>query len=183
MVGLAERRKSRIREFSKGMKQRFGIAQAVVADPPLLILDELTSGLDPIAQRELKDLILGLKARGITIFFSSHVMSEVETICDSIGIIHQGKLRAEGTLQDLLRLENQVSIQFRGPNELLEKLSDLKACRTPTGDLLVTVPNEETDRALSEVLGAGGSIATVLPAQRHLEDVLHQLVRRVEATP
>ncbi len=180
MVGLAQRKKSRIREFSKGMKQRFGIAQALVADPPLLILDELTSGLDPIAQRELKDLILELKARGITIFFSSHMMSEVETVCDSIGIIARGRLRAEGTLHDLLRLENQVAIQFRGGDELLEKLSAFQPRRLETGDLVVTVPLPETDAAIDAVRQAGGSVATVLPAQRHLEDVLHQLVKAAE---
>lgn len=181
MVGLAGRKKGRIREFSKGMKQRFGIAQALVADPPLLILDELTSGLDPIAQRELKDLILSLKARGITIFFSSHMMSEVETVCDSIGIIHKGRLRAEGTLQDLLRLENQVAIHFRGSDELQEKLSGLKPQRQPTGDLMVQVAAPDVDATLDQVRQAGGSISTVLPAQRHLEDVLHQLVSAAEA--
>lgn len=180
MVGLAARKKSRIREFSKGMKQRFGIAQALVADPPLLILDELTSGLDPIAQRELKDLILTLKERGITIFFSSHMMSEVETVCDSIGIIHKGKLRAEGTLQELLRLENLVAVYFQGGDELLEKLAELKPERQPSGALMAQVPVAETDRALERVLQAGGSVTSVVPAQRHLEDVLHQLVKSAE---
>jgi ABC-2 type transport system ATP-binding protein len=73
------------------MQQRFGIAQAIIADPPLLILDELTSGLDPIAQKEVKDIVINLKENGKTIFFSSHQMTEVEMICDQIGILHKGK--------------------------------------------------------------------------------------------
>lgn len=173
MVGLGSRMKSRIREFSKGMKQRFGIAQALVADPPLLVLDELTSGLDPIAQLELKELIMSLKERGITIFFSSHMMSEVETVCDSIGIIHQGRLRAEGTLQDLLSIENQVAIHFRGPTD---ELAELKPQPAKAGEQVITVEQAGSDAALDRIRQAGGSILTVAPAKRHLEDVLHQLV-------
>ncbi|MCA9797135.1 MAG: ABC transporter ATP-binding protein, partial [Candidatus Eremiobacteraeota bacterium] len=90
MVGLAQRKNSRIREFSKGMKQRFGIAQALVGRPRLLILDELTSGLDPVAQQELLTIIRSLKREGITVFFSSHHMSEIEEVCDSAAIIDHG---------------------------------------------------------------------------------------------
>lgn len=178
MVGLGSRMKSRIREFSKGMKQRFGIAQALVADPPLLVLDELTSGLDPIAQLELKELILSLKERGITIFFSSHMMSEVETVCDSIGIIHQGKLRAQGTLQDLLSIENRVAIHFRGPTDELAEFNPQPA---KAGEQVITVELGGTDAALDRIRQVGGSILTVAPAKRHLEDVLHQLVTAGEA--
>lgn len=102
-VGLADRRKSRLKEFSKGMKQRFGIAQALVGDPKLLVLDELTSGLDPRAQASLLELLLELKSQGITVFFSSHHLREIEKICDSIAIIHNGLMQRAGPLESVLQ--------------------------------------------------------------------------------
>ena len=107
-VGLADRKKSRLSEFSKGMKQRFGIAQALVGKPKLLVLDELTSGLDPLAQASLLELLEVLKAQGITIFFSSHHLQEIERICDSAVILHEGVVRAAGPLDDLLGDQHSV---------------------------------------------------------------------------
>lgn len=102
LVGLGERASSRISEFSKGMKQRVGVAQALVGQPRLLILDELTSGLDPMAQLELHKILSDLKQKGITIFFSSHHLSEVERLCDRVAMIHEGTLRKEGTIEEVL---------------------------------------------------------------------------------
>ena len=113
VVGLSHRQHSRISEYSKGMKQRVGIAQALVSDPPLLILDELTSGLDPFAQRDLRDILLRLKERKITVFFSSHHMSEVEAICemdwDGEGV---ERPLAEIPSSGLLSLEHSQSSEF-----------------------------------------------------------------------
>jgi ABC-2 type transport system ATP-binding protein len=102
-VNLKAWKNQRISDFSKGMLQRFGIAQALISKPPLLILDEPTSGLDPIGQKEIKEIILNLKSEGLTIFFSSHKLTEVETICDKIGIIHQGKMLLVDELAHLLK--------------------------------------------------------------------------------
>lgn len=101
-VGLADRSKSRLKEFSKGMKQKFGIAQALVGDPKLLVFDELTSGLDPRAQASLLNLLTDLKKQGLTIFFSSHHLREIEKICDSMTIIHEGQLRCAGPMTSIL---------------------------------------------------------------------------------
>lgn len=112
-VGLWERRSSRLKEFSKGMKQRFGIAQAIVGNPKLLILDELTSGLDPGAQSDLLSLLQELREQGMTIFFSSHHLREIERVCDSVAILHEGVLQRAGTLDEVLGEESLVFVRVR----------------------------------------------------------------------
>lgn len=112
-VGLWERRNSRIKEFSKGMKQRFGIAQAIVGNPKLLILDELTSGLDPGAQASLLSLLQDLREQGMTIFFSSHHLREIERICDSVAVLHEGVLQRSGTLDEVLGDKKRVFLRVR----------------------------------------------------------------------
>ena len=103
MVGLAKVKDVALRNYSKGMLERIGLASALLNDPKLLILDEPTTGLDPIGGRETRDLLLRLKEEGKTIFLSSHFLSEVERICDRIGILDQGKLLAVGKLEELLK--------------------------------------------------------------------------------
>src|SRR5512142_2265120 len=102
LVGLSDAAGRQIRKYSKGMQQRLGIAQALVSDPALVVLDEPMSGLDPIGRREMRDLILELKRRGKTVFFSTHILPDVETLCDRVGIILGGNLRAVGRIADLL---------------------------------------------------------------------------------
>ncbi|MCP3968096.1 MAG: ABC transporter ATP-binding protein [Lentisphaerae bacterium] len=102
MVGLSHVRRRRVGEFSKGMARRIGLAQAMINDPSLLILDEPTSGLDPLGCKEVKDLIMLLKKRGKTVLITSHLLSDVEDICDRVIILYGGKIRAEGPLNDLL---------------------------------------------------------------------------------
>lgn len=104
MVGLSHARRRPVGEFSKGMQRRIGLAQAMINDPSLLILDEPTSGLDPIGCKEVKDLILMLKKRGKTVLVTSHLLSDVEDVCDRVIILYGGKIRATGTLDDLLTI-------------------------------------------------------------------------------
>ena len=110
MVGLAHARRRRVGEFSKGMARRIGLAQAMINDPAFLILDEPTSGLDPLGCREVKDLILALKKRGKTVLITSHLLSDVEDICDRVIILYGGKVRAEGALDDLLAVNQETRI-------------------------------------------------------------------------
>ncbi|MBR2720205.1 MAG: ABC transporter ATP-binding protein [Lentisphaeria bacterium] len=110
MVGLAHARRRRVGEFSKGMQRRIGLAQAMINDPAFLILDEPTSGLDPLGCREVKDLILTLKKRGKTVLITSHLLSDVEDICDRVIILYGGKIRAEGALDNLLTVNNETRI-------------------------------------------------------------------------
>ena len=102
LVGLTAAADKQVRKYSKGMQQRLGIAQALVADPAFVILDEPMSGLDPIGRREVRDLILELKRLGKTVFFSTHILPDVETLCDRVGVIIQGRLRDVGRLGELL---------------------------------------------------------------------------------
>jgi len=103
LVELEDARKRLIKTYSKGMQQRVGLAQALINDPDLLILDEPTSGLDPLGRMKVREIIQRLHERGKTILFSSHELGEVETVCDRVGILHQGKLRVEGRVDDLVR--------------------------------------------------------------------------------
>src|SRR5437588_10629 len=106
LVELVEARKRPIKTYSKGMQQRVGLAQALINNPDLLILDEPTSGLDPIGRMKVRQIIQRLKNEGRTVFFSSHELGEVETVCDRVGILHQGQLKVEGRVSDLLQKYN-----------------------------------------------------------------------------
>jgi len=110
MVGLSQTRTRAVGEFSKGMQRRIGLAQALINDPDLVILDEPTSGLDPIGCREVKDLILALARRGKTVILSSHLLSDVEDVCDRVVIYYGGKIQAMGTLKDLLATPDSIRI-------------------------------------------------------------------------
>ena len=103
LVELDHARKRQIKTYSKGMQQRVGLAQALLNNPDLLILDEPTSGLDPIGRMKVREIIQRLKSEGKTVFFSSHELGEVETVCDRVAILHQGELKTEGRVSDLLR--------------------------------------------------------------------------------
>src|SRR5688572_6483508 len=110
MVGLSKARRRQVGEFSKGMQRRIGLAQALINDPDLVILDEPTAGLDPLGCREVKDLILALARRGKTVILSSHLLSDVEDVCDRVVIYYGGKVQAMGTLKELLATPDQVRI-------------------------------------------------------------------------
>ena len=126
MVGLDHARYRRVGEFSKGMARRIGLAQAMINDPAFLILDEPTSGLDPLGCREVKDLILALKKRGKTVLITSHLLSDVEDICDRVIILYGGKVRAEGALDDLLTVGDKTRILTpQLPKPAMDKMLEL----------------------------------------------------------
>lgn len=111
MVGLESAKKRQLREYSKGMTRRIGLAQALINDPDVIFLDEPTSGLDPIGTRNMKDLILELKKQGKTIIMSSHLLGDVQDVCDRIGILYQGELKELGRVEDLLKVVEQTEIR------------------------------------------------------------------------
>jgi len=113
-VGLERDRKRQLKEYSKGMTRRIGVAQALINDPDLVILDEPTSGLDPIGTREMKDLIVELKEKGKTVIMSSHLLADVEDVCDRIAVLHQGELKELGRVEDLLRVTDITQIRAKG---------------------------------------------------------------------
>ncbi len=110
LVGLTKARKRRLATYSKGMLQRIGLAQALIHDPRLVVLDEPTAGVDPAGSREIRDLILDLKRRGITVLLSSHLLAQAQEICDRVGILADGVLVREGHLQELIAIENQTEL-------------------------------------------------------------------------
>src|ERR1039458_6564091 len=123
MVGLSQTRMRAVGEFSKGMQRRIGLAQALINDPDLVILDEPTSGLDPIGCREVKDLIVALARRGKTVILSSHLLADVEDVCDRVVIYYGGKIQAAGTLKELLATPDTLRITTPVlPRETLEKV-------------------------------------------------------------
>ena len=128
LVGLTSARDRRLGGYSKGMLQRIGLAQALVQEPRLVVLDEPTAGVDPAGAREIRDLICDLKGRGITILLSSHLLGHVQEICDRMGILANGVLVREGALSDLLAIENQTDVVLENASpELLQEIAALTA--------------------------------------------------------
>jgi ABC-2 type transport system ATP-binding protein len=158
-VGLERDRKRQLREYSKGMTRRIGVAQALINDPELVILDEPTSGLDPIGTREMKDLIIELREKGKTVIMSSHLLADVEDVCDRIAVLHQGELKELGRVDDLLRVTDVTQIRAKG----------LSAAAT-----------EE----IREVLRRhGGEDVEIGNPRTTLEDLFLDVVRDTEARP
>jgi ABC-2 type transport system ATP-binding protein len=130
LVGLTGARARRLATYSKGMLQRIGLAHALINDPKLVVLDEPTAGVDPAGSREIRDLIVDLRRRGITVLLSSHLLAQVQEICDRVGILANGKLVREGRLDDLLAVENQTELILENaPGTLLDEIESL-AVRT-----------------------------------------------------
>jgi ABC-2 type transport system ATP-binding protein len=128
LVGLTSARDRRLAGYSKGMLQRIGLAQALIQEPALLVLDEPTAGVDPAGAREIRDLILELKGRGITVLLSSHLLGQVQEICDRVGILADGALVREGALSELLGVENQTQFVLENAQpELVDEIEKLAA--------------------------------------------------------
>jgi ABC-2 type transport system ATP-binding protein len=124
--GLAHARHRQIREYSKGMMRRVGFCQALINDPEVVILDEPTSGLDPISSRQIKDLILELKHRGKTVLLSSHLLADVQDVCDTICILHQGQTKVHGAVKDILVKRDSVSLTFKDLSDATrQKIEDI----------------------------------------------------------
>lgn len=126
MVALEDARKRRIGGYSKGMLQRIGLAQALIHDPRLVILDEPTAGVDPLGSRMIRDLIVNLKERGVTVFLCSHLLEQVQEICDHVGIIFKGKLVKEGKLEELIAIEDQTEVLIKNADpETLQRIQSI----------------------------------------------------------
>ena len=119
LVGLTNARDRRLGTYSKGMLQRIGLAQALIQEPKLLVLDEPTAGVDPVGSRDIRDLILDLKRRGITVLLSSHLLAQAQEICDRVGILANGELVREGRLDELIAIENQTELILENASDAL----------------------------------------------------------------
>lgn len=153
LVGLENARDRRLGGYSKGMLQRIGLAQALVQEPRLLVLDEPTAGVDPAGSRDIRDLILGFKARGITVMLCSHLLEQVQEICDRVGILHHGELVREGKLDDLISIENQTDLILE--NTTPEMLEEIQAVVRKSNGRLVDMrkPRTTLERFFLDVTG------------------------------
>ena len=169
-VGLARHAGTALRKFSKGMIQRLGLAQAILDDPELLILDEPMSGLDPVGRREVRDIILSFRAAGRTVFFSSHILQDAELICDRVAILRGGKLKSVGRLDSLISRRIrwfEVTVQGAVP-----EMSGVESLSSSGSETLVRVPDVETlTRLLAGAQQSGGEVLSVWPSRETLEDL------------
>src|SRR5213594_3896011 len=170
-VGLTERAHDRVNTFSKGMQQRLGLGAALLGEPELVFLDEPTSALDPVGRHDVREIIRGLAARGSAVFLNSHLLSEVEQVCDRVAVVDRGKVIAEGTLDELLRSDT-VRMRVSGlPRGAKDQLAPFGAI-DEDGDWLV-VRGVDADRVpdlVAHVVGLGGRVHAVEPRHETLED-------------
>jgi ABC-2 type transport system ATP-binding protein len=157
-------------QFSRGMLQRVGLAQALVNDPELLILDEPTSALDPAARVAVRELLLKFRSQGKTIFLSSHLLSEVELVCDRVAILSRGRVVQTGTLSSMLETTDQIEIVAHAISPALFANSIVEADR-----MRFTVSKSQQREAIERVWTAGGEVVSVNPVRRSLEDLFLEL--------
>lgn len=180
-VDLYESRDVQLRKYSKGMLQRIGLAQALINDPNLLILDEPLTGLDPLGRKQVKDLILSLKGQGKTVFFSSHILPDVEMLCDRVGIILHGRLVKSGRLDQLLSEEvESVELTVSGlePGSR-SKVAALAANVVEREDKLLFTFKEEVaaEQGLKLCIARGGRVLSFVPQRKSLEQVFMEEVK------
>jgi ABC-2 type transport system ATP-binding protein len=186
VVNLSHAADSRLRTFSKGMLQRVGVAQALVNDPKIVFFDEPMSGLDPIGRKEIRDVILSLRAAGKTVFMTTHILHDVEMICDRVAIIVKGAIRYQGAVEDFLpdstvstdvvlaqlpdamavKLEERFPVEMRGLGELVE----------------LTMPEKLVSEVLGAALESGAEVVSVTPHRSSLEEVFLNAVQEGEAS-
>jgi len=180
-VGLAGRGRDRIRGYSKGMAQRLGIAQALLGDPALVILDEPTSALDPVGRREIREVIRSLRDAGTTVFLNSHLLSEVEQVCDRIAVVDRGRVVYEGRLADLIHTGPHLRITVdRVDAELLTAVGRYGVLDDVTATtVLLRVPDFAVAPAVaSAVVHGGWRLAALVPVRQSLEDAFLALVEQ-----
>jgi ABC-2 type transport system ATP-binding protein len=186
LVGMSSWRKHKVGTFSKGMQQRVGLAQALLHDPELLLLDEPTDGVDPVGRRAIRDLILHLRSEGRTILINSHILAELESICDQLAVVVKGRVSLEGTVEDLTRGERRWIVQYRNVDLEWE---DVAAESGPAG-VRITLPGEDAGLAqpiIDRIRAAGGTITKVSQERESLEDLFMRALELAEdrdgATP
>lgn len=181
-VGLNDAGNTQLRKFSKGMLQRVGIAQAIIHDPEILFLDEPMSGLDPLGRHEVRELIQKLKDAGKTIFFSTHILSDAEALCDRVAVIHKGQLRGIGVMNELRSAAGTNSeIIWQGANALSAVVRDVTEPHV-TGELVrATVAREQQDRVLEKLRQQGAVLISVTPLHGTLEEYFLAKTSQAEA--
>ena len=178
-VGLEEKDwNKQLRKFSKGMLQRVGLAQSLINDPEIVFLDEPMSGLDPVGRREIRELIAEQRERGVTVFMSSHILSDIEALCDNVAILRKGRLAATGNLHELLTKsgasqEYEIIVKGVSAEKLkgeIEKIGGASITPKPGGANIHVAEEKDIDIVLKTVRENGGSLASVQPVKQSLEE-------------
>jgi ABC-2 type transport system ATP-binding protein len=171
VVGLTDRGSTRVNGFSKGMQQRLGLGVALLGDPELVLLDEPTSALDPVGRHDVREIIRALKERGMTVFLNSHLLTEVEQVCDRVTIVDHGRVVADGTLEELLRGD---TVRIRAIDLPRDAASTLERFGTTSQDgewLIVRgIDAERVPDLVAEIVRLGGRVYAVEPKHESLED-------------
>jgi ABC-2 type transport system ATP-binding protein len=184
LVGLADRAGDRVGGFSKGMQQRLGLAVALVARPELVVLDEPTSALDPIGRVDVRDLVLSLKSRGVAVLLNSHLIGEVERVCDRVVILDKGRVAASGTLAELLG-QREVRLRLAGVEGRAEDRMRASGTLTRSGDWFTVQLSADDDGVtvpdlVRDLVGLGVRVHAVEPARISLEERLLAVLRHEE---
>jgi len=182
-VGLQDSADVQLRKFSKGMLQRVGIAQAILHDPQVVFLDEPMSGLDPMGRREVRDLMGELKKEGKTVFFSTHVLSDAEALCDRVAVIHQGELRGVGAVAELTSsVHGTVELVWQGKS-VPASMKTLNADCQITGDTVrAVIPEENQDLAIDALRRDKLRLISVIPMRATLEEYFVERLKRAETS-
>ena len=182
-VGLTDIRGMQLRKFSKGMLQRAGIAQAILHDPKLVFLDEPMSGLDPLGRREVRDLIEQLKREGKTVFFSTHILSDAEALCDRVAIIHHGELRGVGAVEDLASsVQGKVEVIWQG-TQIPASMKALGGECHVTGDTVRAVlAQTQQDAAIDALRRERLRLIAITPLRTSLEDYFVEKLQHSQTT-
>ena len=179
-VGLSGKERQRVGTYSKGMQQRIGLACALLPDPELVFLDEPTSALDPLGRREVRQIILDLRRRGKTVFLNSHLLSEVEMICDQVAIIHKGRIISTGVLEEMLSGAVVVEVQVEAQTpQMLSEFSALSRKMTVDGSRIRLSLNDRKDvgSLAGIVVRNGGRLFSLKAVQGSLEDLFIDLIQ------
>jgi ABC-2 type transport system ATP-binding protein len=182
-VGLRDVQGVQLRKFSKGMLQRVGIGQAILHDPKLVFFDEPMSGLDPIGRREVRDLMAQLKHEGKTVFFSTHILSDAEALCDRVAIVHKGELRGVGAIEDLTStVQGRVEVLWQG-SQVPASMKALGAECHVSGDRVRAIINENQQDATIDILRRERlRLIAITPVRTSLEAYFVEKLRRAETT-
>ncbi len=184
LVGLTDAQQKQLRKFSKGMLQRIGLAQALLGDPELIIMDEPMGGLDPAGRKDVRDIIFSLKERGKTVLFSSHILSDVEQTCDRIAIIIDGAVTDVGRISEITEAGSEhVEVVLRFPEDAAPEVNGLQGQAVPGGEVVYKLPSaERVEVFLRAALSAGAEVRSVDRHATSLEDVfLAQAAAQQEA--
>jgi ABC-2 type transport system ATP-binding protein len=184
LVKLSKWKKTKVKAYSKGMMQRLGLAQALINDPELIFLDEPTDGVDPIGRKEIRDILLNLKARSKTIFLNSHLLSEVELITDRVGILNKGKLLREGTVKEFTEKKEEYAINLEEdflPEVLNELQKEIIFSKIKAGSYSVKVADlKELNKIIDLIRKKGMLIKEINPLKSTLEEMFISLIEKSE---